>query len=217
MILHLRSFLHIGPSLGQGAKGMRLICRMLKRGVSPDVGFPPEKNNQGHRLEVFSALFESIIEDGARRWRKGAVDGSTASSTVESGITPIRVRHKDFTEVNMIENVVSSKIERSPEERLISLYDNASRFALELREFLHTDDLRKRCKAFDTLQNLLLEIKKTAQSATGRLTESQAELHEKCIQKLIRARVYLEIESLNEVIRLLGELREHFSNGRCLC
>lgn len=109
-----------------------------------------------------------------------------------------------------VDQAEQSNLNTTPAEQLmVMLYDSTIRSIGEAKDCLESDDLRRRAASFDRAQRLLLEIEKALRSGRDpKISVHQIDMHEQCLQKFIRARIYLAAQALDEATDMLLNMRD---------
>lgn len=108
-----------------------------------------------------------------------------------------------------------TQIETAPPEQLIlMLYDGAIRFARNGRRALEDGDRQKAHAALTRAQDVISElIGSLDMEAGGELAANLYRLYRYIYQRLVQANVQKSVEPIDEVVRLVGELREGWYEG----
>lgn len=108
-----------------------------------------------------------------------------------------------------------TQIETAPPEQLIlMLYDGAIRFARNGRRALEAGDRQKAHSELTRAQDVISElIGSLDMEAGGELAANLYQLYRYIYQRLVQANIQKNAEPIDEVIQLVGELREGWYEG----
>lgn len=108
-----------------------------------------------------------------------------------------------------------TQIETAPPEQLIlMLYDGAIRFARNARRALEAGDKQKAHTELTRAQDVVSElIGSLDMEAGGELAANLCQLYRYMYQRLVQANIRKSVEPIDEVVQLMGELRDGWYEG----
>jgi flagellar protein FliS len=102
----------------------------------------------------------------------------------------------------------SAVLTASPERLVVLLYDGARRFLLQAAAAMREGDITRTHDRLRRAEAIIEELHATLDMSAGEVAERLASIYLFCRRHLDEARLERDAEKVDQVERLLGELRE---------
>jgi flagellar protein FliS len=107
----------------------------------------------------------------------------------------------------------SKILNASPMELIIILYEGAIASCARARELFGAKRRTETCQALIRAQNMIRELRNSLDLSRGEIAQGLHRLYSYMIQRLIQANVQRKPESIDEVSRMLTELKQTWSQA----